>query len=123
MIFLNKLIYYFKYVGVFLIIELLVTFITSLLNLLGLNSGITTIILLIINLALFFTLSYINAFKMHKKGLIEGLTLGLIFIVLMILIKVTLFNNGIHISTFIYYIILVIASILGGMVGVNKKSK
>lgn len=118
-----KLINYLKYVGIFLIIELLITFLTSLLNLFGLNSGITTIILLIFNLILFFVLSYFNAFKARKKGLIEGIILGSIFIVLMFLIKLSLFPGTLRISTFLYYIILVFASIFGGCVGVNKKSE
>ena len=119
---MNKLINYLKYVSIFLIIELMITFIMSLLNLLGVNSGITTIILLICNLILFFILNYFNAFKLKKKGFLEGIILGLIFILLMLLIKVLLFNSGFGISTFIYYSILFITSILGGMFGVNKKS-
>ncbi len=120
---MNKLFNYLKFVSIFLIIELMLTFITSLLNLIGINSGITAIILLIGNLILFFTLTYINAFKLRKKGLIEGLLLGLIFIVLMFIIKIILFDNDFNISTIIYYAILIITSMLGGMLGVNKKSE
>ncbi len=119
---MNKFINYLKFIGVFLIIELMLTFITSLLNLLGLNSGITSIFLLICNILLFFILSFYNAFKKQKKGLIEGITLGLIFIFLMLIIKIILFDNSLSISTLIYYIILLITSILAGMFGVNKKS-
>ncbi|MBE6156763.1 MAG: TIGR04086 family membrane protein [Firmicutes bacterium] len=119
---MNKLINYLKYVSIFLIIELMITFIMSLLNLLGVNSGITTIIMLVCNLILFFILNYFNAFKLKKKGFLEGIILGFIFIIFMILIKVILFNSGFGISTFIYYTILFIISILGGMFGVNKKS-
>ena len=53
---MNKLINYLKFVSIFLIIELMITFIISLLNLLGVNSGITTIIMFICNLLLFFIL-------------------------------------------------------------------
>ena len=117
-----KFINYAKFVGIFLIVELLITFLTSLLNLFGLNSGITSIILLIFNIIIFFSLSLYNAFKVHKNGLIEGAILGGIFIVLMLLIKLALFSGSLKISTFIYYILLLFSSILGGMVGVNKKS-
>ena len=58
---MNKLINYLKFISIFLILELMFTFITSLLNLIGLNSGITTIILFILNLLLFFILSFVNA--------------------------------------------------------------
>ena len=119
---MGKLLNYLKLVSVFLIIELMLTFIISLLNLLGLNSGITTIIMLIFNLILFFGLSFYNAFKIHKKGLLEGLFLGIILILLMFLIKLVLLNNDFGLSTLIYYFILLITSVLGGMFGVNKKS-
>ena len=120
---MNKLINYAKFIGIFLIIELMITFISSLLNLIGLNSGITTIILLISNLIIFFILSYHNAYKLQKKGYLEGLILGLIVIFFMFIIKLILFENNVYISTIIYYIILLLSSLLGGMMGVNKKKK
>lgn len=101
----------------------MLTFIASLLNLIGLNSGITTIILFIANIILFFTLSFLNANKWKKRGLVEGLIIGMIFIFLMLIIKIILFSNKLYISTFIYYLILLITSIFGGLIGVNKKSK
>ncbi len=78
---------------------------------------------LISNIILIFVLSFINAFKLKKKGFLEGIILGLIFIIVMIIIKLILFDNSISIATFIYYAILIITSSLGGMFGVNKKSK
>ena len=117
-----KAINYLKFISIFMIFELMITFIVSLLNLLGINSGITTIILLISNIILFFVLNFINAHKKKKKGFLEGIILGFIFILLMCLIKILLFDNSFKISTFIYYLILFITSIFGGMFGVNKKS-
>ncbi len=114
---------YGKFLGIFLIIELMFTFVISLLNLLGVNSGITTIILFILNIILFFVLSFFNATSKKKKGLIEGLTIGAVFIIAMYIIKVILFTAKINVSTIIYYFILLITSILGGLIGVNKKSK
>lgn len=119
---MNKLFNYLKFISIFLIFELMITFIVSLLNLLGLNSGITQIILLISNIILFFGLNYINASKLKKKGFLEGIFLGSVFIGLMILIKLILINNKFSLASFIYYIILFIISIFGGMIGVNKKS-
>lgn len=119
---MNRLINYLKFIGIFLIIELAITFIISILNLLGISSGITSLIIFIFNIILFFTLSFINARKKQKGGYLEGLLIGLIFIALMYLIKVILINNSVNITTIIYYIILLITSILGGMFGINKKS-
>ena len=117
-----KLFNYLKFISIFLISELMLTFIISLLNLLGVNSGITSIILFISNIIIFFILNFFNASIVRKKGFLEGIKLGLIFIILMVLIKIILFNNSFNISTIIYYIILFITSIFGGMIGVNKKS-
>jgi len=117
-----KIINYLKFVSVFLILELMLTFIISLLNLIGLNSGITTIILLIVNIIIFFALSYINAKNIRKKGFLQGIYLGLIFLMLMLILKIVLFHGNFNISTYIYYLILFITSIFGGMMGVNKKS-
>lgn len=122
MIFLNRLINYLRLTGIFLILELLITFLTSLLNLLGLNSGITSIIMFISNTIIFFALTYSMAKKMKKKGLIEGLFVGVILIFLMLLINLILLHSPFRISTFIYYIILLITSMFGGLLGVNKKS-
>lgn len=119
---MKKIINYLKFVSMFIILELMITFIISLLNLIGLNSGITTIILLISNILLFFMLNFFNARITLKKGFLEGIILGVIFILIMFLIKIILFNNSFKISTFIYYLILFITSIIGGMIGVNKKS-
>ena len=119
---MNKIFNYLRFIAIFLIFELTITFITSLLNLLGVNSGITEIILLLSNIILFFILSYKNATFLKKKGFLQGIIIGLIFIILMVLIKLILFNNNFSIAMIIYYSILFIVSIIGGMIGVNKKS-
>lgn len=119
---MKKALNYLKFISIFIIIELMLTFITSLLNLLGVNSGITAVILLIGNIILFFVLSFINATKTPKRGFLEGLIVGATFILVMFFIKLILLSNSFKISTLIYYAILLISSILGGMFGINKKS-
>lgn len=119
---MNRLINYLKFIGIFLTIELAITFVMSLFNLLGASSGITSLIIFILNIIIFFALSFINAKKKQKRGYLEGLFIGLIFILLMYLIKLIIVNNSFNIATIIYYIILLLSSILGGMFGINKKS-
>ena len=120
---MHRLFNYLKFISIFMILELMITFITSLLNLLGVNSGITTIILLVFNIILFFVLNFINAKNMKKRGYFEGLLLGCIFIVFMYIIKLILFANTFKVSTLIYYSILLITSVFGGMFGINKKNE
>ena len=50
---MNKVLNYLKYISIFMILELMITFIISLLNLIGMKRGITEIIILIFNIILF----------------------------------------------------------------------
>lgn len=59
----------------------------------------------------------------HSKenGWLEGLKIGAIFLVFLLLLSYLGFQVGIHIRTWIYSIILLISSILGSMIGINRK--
>ena len=119
---MQRIIGYLKIISIFIIIELFITFFTSLLNLLNVNSGITSLLLFILNIVLFFILNIYNARRMKKRGFLEGLYLGIILILLMIIIKITLFGRMFNIATYIYYFILLLSSMFGGMLGINKKN-
>lgn len=119
---MNKLVYYLKFVGIFLIFELMISFIVSLLNLISLNSGIVTIILLVCNVLLFLILNIYNGIIKKKNGIVEGIIMSFIFIFLIFLLKIIFFKTRFNIATVIYYIILLLSGIVGGMIGVNKKN-
>lgn len=110
-----------KLTGIFLIIEIMIVFITSLLNLIGVNQGITSIILLILNIIIFFIMTFNYGKISSNKGFLSGLLMGLIYIILMFLINGLLFKFYLKISTIIYYLILLIVSMIGGSIGINKK--
>lgn len=57
----------------------------------------------------------------NKKGYIEGIKLSLIIIVLLFIFSYLGFNTSFSISLILYYIILIISSMLGAMIGINKK--
>ncbi len=57
----------------------------------------------------------------NKKGYIEGIKLSLIVIVLLFMFSYLGFNASFNISLILYYIILIISSMLGAMIGINKK--
>ena len=57
----------------------------------------------------------------NKKGYIEGIKLSLIVIVLLFMFSYLGFNASFSISLILYYIILIISSMLGAMIGINKK--
>lgn len=59
----------------------------------------------------------------HSKehGWLEGLKIGLIFLFIMFIFSYLAFGKGMHLRTCIYYLILLISSVLGSMIGINKK--
>lgn len=57
----------------------------------------------------------------NKKGYIEGIKLSLIVIALLFMFSYLGFNASFSISLILYYIILIISSMLGAMIGINKK--
>ncbi len=119
---MNNIIYYLKYLSIFAITELGIIFITSALNLIGVNSGISQIIIFGSNITLFFILNFRNAKNKQKKGYIEGILMGLILILFMFIIKLILIGKSINTVTLLYYFILLLVSILGGILGGHKKS-
>lgn len=59
--------------------------------------------------------------KSNKKGWLEGLKLGLIFSVILILFNYLGLKNSFQIKYLLFYFILIISSIAGSMIGINKK--
>ncbi len=110
-----------KYLGFYFIFLLLLIFITSLLNLIGVNSSITNLMIFIFNILAFFIFGFKNGKKACNKGYLEGLKLGSLFLLLLIIISLFTSKNIFNLTTFIYYIVLLLASILGGSIGINKK--
>ena len=54
-----------------------------------------------------------------KKGYLNGIILGSIIIFIFLLFSI--FLNSLKISTLIYYFIILIATTLGSILGINKK--
>lgn len=113
----------FKYLGYYTIFLILLLFVCSLLNLIGVNSSITNLLIFIFNISLFFIFGIKSGKRANNKGYLAGLKIGGLFLLLLIIIN--LFTNRVifSISTLIYYIILILASVLGGMLGINKKEQ
>lgn len=110
-----------KSLGYYSIFIILLVFICSLLNLIGVNSTITNLILFIFNISAFFILSYKNGKKATNKGYIAGLKTSLLLLLVLIIINLFTVKNFFNITTIIYYIILILVGVAGGMLGINKK--
>lgn len=56
-----------------------------------------------------------------KKGYLEGLKIGGIVILLFLSFSILGLNKDINVKNIIYYIVLLLVSALGGIIGINKK--
>ena len=113
---------YGKTIGIFLGIVLLFTTLFSLLNLGNIFYSRTTDTFLF--LSMIFTLFVIGfefGKKALKKGYLEGLKIGGCLIFLFLIINLIFYQTGFSLERIIYYLVLILSSMLGSMVGINKK--
>ncbi len=113
--------YYLKELGYYTIFLILLIFITSLLNLLGLSTSITNLLIFIFNVLSFLIFGYRSGKKVNSKGYIAGLKISGLFILLIVIVNIIINKDIFKLTTFIYYIILLITGLFGGMLGINKK--
>ncbi len=113
---------YGKTLGLFLLVIIILTSILSLFNLGNIFYTKTTDIIIMVGMILIFA---IIGFQYGKnalnKGFLEGLKIGASLIFLLIIINLLFYQTGFSISRLIYYIVLILTSTLGSMIGINKK--
>ncbi len=120
---MKKYSFYLKNSALFLTGELFIVFICSLLNIIGLSTSITTIVLLVLNISFFIFLGFNNGNRSMKKGYLTGFITGLILILLLYLVNILFLQGEFNINQFIYYLILILSSTFGGMIGKAKKKE
>ncbi len=118
----------FKIIGKNLLYTLssivIITFILNLLYYFNLFGDKLMNIFMIITSLICFLVSGREFSKNDKsKGYISGLKIGLIYSILFLVITFIFFNNDFKVFNLIYYILIIISSIFGGMLGnyVNKE--
>lgn len=94
------LLYYFDYIG----------------------DGLYNILKIITLLFNIFISNYILGKKANNKGFLEGIKFGSIIIVLLFLITL-LTSSPIRLRLILYYLIIMITAIFGGIVGISKKKE
>ncbi len=120
---MNNILNYLKYFGLFFIFIFVIAIITSIINLFGISSTLTNKLGVILTGISFFIIASIASKNNQDKGYILGMKLGIIFIIFLVIINLIFFRSKISIDRFIYYIILLASSILGGSFGKNFKQK
>ncbi len=67
--------------------------------------------------------SYFLSNKKKNKGYLIGATIGVITFLVITLIGLIINQGGIGINTLFHLVIIMLSSIIGGILGVNKKGK
>lgn len=111
-----------KNIGISFLIFLVLNFITTILgyfNILS-NSTISIFQILISIISLFVGGVLIGA-KSDKKGFLEGIKFGVIICLIFLLLNM-IFIKDFMFKNIFYYIILIVSSMIGGMIGITKKA-
>jgi len=121
---MKLLVKYAKTIGVFVGGILILSLIFSILgyfNLLG--SGLKSIMAIIIMILFFLFIGYKYGQNTEQKGYLEGIKIGFLLIITLVLINLLFYQTGFSFERFIYYIVLILSSVFGSMLGINKKKK
>lgn len=113
--------YLLKYLGFYTIFIILLVFLCSILNLMGVNSTITNLLILLFNIGAFLFFGIKTGKKATSKGYIAGLKVSGMLLLVLFIINLFTMRKVFSISTIIYYLILLLSGVFGGMLGINKK--
>lgn len=106
----------------FFIIILSSTFIITIINYFNLlKPGIISVLKLIIPILSIFIASFKLGKQSEKKGYIEGIKIGSIIIIIFSILVLLL--DKFKLKTLLYYLILLLTSILSSMIGINQKKQ
>ena len=86
------------------------------------NNNIYNIMKMLIVLVTLFVSALFFGKSSLKYGIVEGLKLGAIFLLVMVILK-TITNSPFDIRTIIYSIIILLTTSVGAVIGINKKEK
>ena len=110
---------YLAYTFVSILILILIVTVFNYFNLLG--SSITSTLKLVIPVGSLLVNSLLLGKKAKKRGILEGLKFGGIFIFVILILNNLILMNSFEIKILIYYVILLISAMFGSMIGINLK--
>ena len=115
--------YFYKYIkslAIFLSGIIVIPILLTIFNLISIQTN--KYIIIIVGSLLMFIIGLIIGRKVDKNGYLNGILLSTISIIILLVLSL-LFNFKLNINSLIYYTILIISTVFGSMLGINKKSK
>lgn len=85
------------------------------------STKLISILKLLISVLGLFVFAYRLGKRSSKKGYLEGLKLG--GLVTFIFLIISLLSKSFEMKSIIYYLILILSSTLGSMIGINRKKE
>lgn len=115
--------FFYKYIKsfiLFLLYIILFPIFLTIMNLIKINTN--KIIIIIFGSIMMFIIGFLLGKKTNKNGYLNGLLLSTISVFFIFILSL-IFRYSININSLIYYLILIISTIFGSIIGVNKKIK
>lgn len=99
------------------------TFILSFFNYINFIDGAFTFFMILNFIVSVFIGGFVCGKRSLKKGWLEGLKYGFVFLVILSLLNVLGFSNSLSIKYFVFCCIVLVSSIFGGMVGIGFRNE
>lgn len=103
---------------------LIITFVITLFNYFNIiNDKIISIFKILIPIISTFIGGFYLGKKANNKGYLEGLKLGFLFSIFLLIFNFLAFNNSFKFKYLLFYLIIIISCVLGSMIGINRRLK
>lgn len=113
-----------KIIGIMILMLLIFTLFITFFNYFNIiGKKFVSIMEIIIPIATLFVGGFLIGKKSLKKGWLEGIKLGLIFIVILFLFYILGLQSKFELRNLIYYLILIGSSVVGSMLGISKNKE
>lgn len=121
---MDKMIKYLKTWGIFFGLMIIVSLVSTLLNYFtNVSLGFICTLNMIALLIIFFIIGFKQGKVSSSKGWLCGLKNGGILCLFLLLVSLIFFTKNIKLSTFLYYGILILGTVFGSIIGINKKKE
>jgi len=118
-----KLLKKYDYIWKFIIFIILVSVILTIINLVTpLKQSINSLISLIVVLLYSLFIGIKKGFLVSSKAYKEGFKIGIINIFILYILGALTLNFNLSLKKIIYYLLILITTILGSIIGINRKN-